>query len=68
MDLCREKGVISFERTESGYKMLFGPKPASAAELAAAKAKGGDDRAAKREHYNNLLGRPHTDAELDMLP
>ena len=70
MDLCRRKGVISFKGTVLGYEhieMLFGPPPAP--EKPAKKEEPGvSAREAKRAHYMNLLGRPFTDAELDMLP
>ncbi len=61
MDLCRAKGVISFEH--DGLKMLFGPPPPAKGTRVDT-----DPRAIKRDHYENLLGRKHTDAELDMLP
>lgn len=60
MDLCREKGVISFE--SGGVKMLFGPPVTKAAKVDS------DPRAVKRDHYANLLGRNHTNEELDQLP
>jgi hypothetical protein len=61
MDLCRTKGVISFKG--NGLEMLFGPPPPKPG----AKVES-DPRASKREHYNILLGRLHSDAELDELP
>ncbi len=68
IDLLRAKGVISYEgpvdESQARHcKLLFGPPPAP-------KPKKGDTdpRATKRSHYENLLGRPHSDEELDLLP
>jgi len=63
LDLCRAKGVISFELTLEGYKILLGPPPPP-------KTKPGevDPFAQKRAAYLDQLGRTLTDAELKLLP
>ncbi len=63
MALCRAQGILSFEKTAEGYKMLFGPLP-----VPKGKEVKDDPRAPKRALYLDQLGRTLTDAELDMLP
>ncbi len=64
IDLCRAKGVVIFEGTPGGAcKLTLGPPP----ELAAKKA-AEDPLAHRRAHYENLLCRRISDAELGTLP
>lgn len=67
MDLCREKGVVRFHKTDTSLEMVFGPL-VTAAEAKKKEATTKDPQAGRREHYESMLNRNVSDQELEMLP
>ncbi len=64
-DVCRAKGIVKAMFINGQLaEILMGPPPPAPKGTKSEV----DDRAAKRAHYENLLGRPVSNVELDNLP
>lgn len=61
----REKGIVRYQASNGSIEIVLGPPPAL--KDAAAKAKA-DPLSTRREYYQNMLGRPVGDKELELLP
>lgn len=68
MDLCREKGVVRFHKTETSLEMVFGPLVTAAEAAKKKEAAAKDPQAGRREHYETMLNKKLSDQELEMLP